>query len=195
MLTLDRRDCKLGTDHSGKTKEPKDGGEKIRLLTFELVDVPLDERELNAFLREPHAYRSLYNDGPDGVTPFLKCFKAMELDKPIDGAYVAITFGLDATEMAFADVKLSKIRLTLCDGGRTMLACKVTAAPTLDETLAALIEQFGNDIEVELRAEPPGAQQDLPLNQHGEGETVTEFPGRNTKRRGRPRKDSEHRAH
>lgn len=186
MLTLDRRDCTLGFDYSGKGKE-KDG-ELVRLLTFELEGIALDERELNAFLREPHAWRSLYNDGPDGVTPFLKCFKSLEVEKAIDGAYVALTFGLDQTEMAFAEVKLHKIKLSLAEGGKTLLSCKVTTAPTLDETLAELIEQFGTDIECELRAEPPGAQQDLPLNQHGEGEQSATPKKRG---RGRPRKNEQ----
>jgi hypothetical protein len=189
MLTLDKRDCTLGGDSSAKVKE-KDGVE-IRTLTFEVKEVMLDERELNAFIREPHAWRSLYNDGPDGAVPFLKCFKALELDGSIESAYVALTYGLDANEMAFADCKLSKIKLALCDGGKTALSCKVTTAPTLDETLAELFEQFGNAAEVEIRAEPPGAQQYLPLNKHGDGEQ----PATPKRGRGRPRKNGERRAH
>lgn len=188
MLTLDRRDCELGYNYAGKGKE-KDG-EKVRLLTFELSEILLDERELNAFIREPHAWRSLYNDGPNGVEPFLRCLKALELDAAIEGAYVALTYGLDANEMIFAECKLTKIKLALRDGGRTALSCKVTTAPVLDETLPELIEQFGSSIECELRAEPPGAQQDLPLNKHGDGEQ----PATGKKRRGR-RGNGETRAH
>lgn len=190
LLTLDRRECQLGGDHSGKTKE-KDG-QVTKLLTFELQDVSLDERELNAFLREPHAWRSLYNDGPDGITPFLKCFKALELEDSIEGAYVGLIYGLGENEMQFTECKLSRIKLALCDGGVTKLSCKVTTAPVLDETLPELFEQFGSRIECEIRAEPPGAQQDLPLNKHGEGEQ----PAQPRKRgRGRPRKNGEAHAH
>ena len=188
MLTLDRRDCKLGGDSSAKVKE-KDGVE-VRTLTFELQEVMLDERELNAFLHEPHAWSALYNDRNGEVAPFLRCFKALELEQAIEGACVALTYGLGANEMIFTECKLSKIKLALRDGGKTALSCKVTTAPTLDETLAELFELFGSAIECELRAEPPGAQQDLPLNQHGEGEQ-SEGP----RRRGHPRKNGEARAH
>lgn len=189
IITINRRECDLGGNHKGTTKE-KDG-QVTKLLTFELAEVELDERELNSFLREPHAWRSLYNDGPNGIEPFLKCFKAMELEDSIEGAYVALFYGLGEREMTFTECKLSKIKLALCAGGRTKLSCKVTTAPTLDDTLPELFEQFGNRIECELRAEPPGAQQDLPLNKHGAAEEVLSFPGRDgKKKRGRPRKNS-----
>jgi hypothetical protein len=177
MLSLTRRECELGGDHSGKTKEKN--GEVTKYLTFELHELELDSLELNAFLCEPHAFNSLYNNGPDGITPFLKCFKALELDASIEGAYLALYWGLDDTTMVFTECKLSKIQLVLCDGGLTKLSCKVTTAPVLDESLPALFEKFGEKIECELRAEPPGAQQDLPLNRHGEGEqSATRKPGR-----------------
>lgn len=188
MLTLNRRTCQLGGHHSGKTKE-KDG-QVVKLLTFELEAIELDERELNAFLSEPHAWRSLYNNGPDGITPFLRCFKALELEKSIEGAHVTLIYGLGEQEIAFNDCKLSKIKLALCEGGSTLLSCKVTTAPTLDETLAELFDQFGKPIECVLRAVPPGAQQDLPLNQHGTGEQPAKS------RRGRPcKQDSAPAAH
>lgn len=189
MLTLSRRECELGGDHSGKTKE-KDGV-VTKLLTFELNDVELDDRELNTFLREPHAFSSLYNITADGCFPFLKCFKALELEGTIEGAYVQLMWGLDDVEMSFSDCKLSKIRLALCDGGKTKMSCKVTTAPTLDETLAELFDKFGSHVECELRAEPPGAQQDLPLNSHGTGEQ-SEAPKKAARSK---RRNAEHRAH
>lgn len=181
MLTIDRRDCIIGEDASTKGKEVD--GEKVRTLTFELEGVMLEKRELNAFLSEPHAWDVLYNDKVDLPEPYLKCFKALELEKKIEGAYVALTYGLDANEMAFTDCTLSKIRLELCNGGLTSLSCKVTALPVLDASLAELFEQFGKSIECEIRAQPPGAQQELPLNKHGASEQP-EAPKRSRKRNG-----------
>lgn len=167
MLTLTSREAKLATKHSGDCKEVE--GKEVRTLTFELQEIMLDDTELNALLGEPHAHRSLYNFQRDGaVLPFLRCFKALELEQPITGAYVALEFG--GNTLKFAECKLSKIRLTLMEGGDTALSCKVTAEPALDATLAALIERLGGLVFVELRGLPPTAQRDLPLNQHGEGE-------------------------
>lgn len=166
MLTLRSRDCMLGTKHSGDTIERD--GEELRTLTFELTEVMLDAQELNCLLGEPHAHNSLYNHGRDGVRPFLKCFKSLELLKGIVGAFVQIEWM--ANEFTFTDCKLTKVKLELRDGGETALSCKVTCTPDLDASLADLIEKMGGGVSAEIRAEPPTAQQDLPLNTHGTGE-------------------------
>lgn len=166
MLTLSSREAMLGAKHSGNTVE-RDGAQ-VKQLTFELAEVMLDASELNCLLGEPHAHNSLYNHSRDGVRPFLKCFRSLELLKGIDGAFVQLTWS--ACEFSFVDCKLSKVKLELREGGETALSCKVTCAPALDETLAELFDKLGAEVSVELRAEPPTAQQDLPLNTHGTDE-------------------------
>ncbi len=181
MLTLNRRNCSLGNDYSGKVVQEE--GRLIRTLVFQLEEVLLDERELNALLGEPHAWTSLYNLSPDGaIVPFLKCFKSLEFEKSIETAHVKIVYGLD-TMQEFAGVTLSKIKLALREGGLTALTCKVRTAPTLDETLAELFEHFGKPVEAELTFLPPNAQRELPLNTHGGGEQND--TGTPTKTRGR----------
>jgi hypothetical protein len=182
MLILSQRGCQLGDDASSKGKEGEQG-EKLRTLTFELEGLILDDGELNALLAEPHAWDVLYDTSGGGAVPFLKCLKALEIDKPMEHAYVTLTYGIDRKVLIFSDCKLSKVKLVLQEGGNTSLSCKVTATPVLDESLAELFDQFGKHIECELRADN-STQQDLPLNQHGEGEQK-EKP----KRRGRPRKE------
>jgi hypothetical protein len=147
-------------------------GRIIRTLVFQLDEVLLDGRELNALLGEPHAWDSLYNNTDEEPVPFLKCFKSLEFEKSIDTATAVLFYGLDEVVQSFAGVTLSKIKLALRDGGMTAMSCKVRTAPTLDETLAQLFEHFGNPIECELILLPPGAQQELPLNTHGIGEQV-----------------------
>lgn len=180
MLTLQKRLCDLGGDQSSKVREKN--GEKFRLLTFAIEKFPLDERELNAFLRDPTAWRWMYTDRNGEVVPVQTCFKSHELREPIPLAYVAIWYGLGG-HVQFTECKLSKIKLACQDGGETLLSCKVTSPPILDETLAELFERFGDKVEVEIRGEPPGAQQDLPLNKAGEGEQ----PATRKRGRGRPR--------
>jgi len=101
MLTLSTRQCLLGGDHSGKTKD-KDGT-IVKTLTFELEDFLLDDRELNTLLGEPNAWNALYDDRNGEITPFLKCFKSLEFEKSIEGAFVKLVFGLDRTEITFTD--------------------------------------------------------------------------------------------
>lgn len=168
MLTITRRGCWLGNDYSGKVTE--EDGRVIRTLVFQVENLMLDERELNALLGEPHAWAALYNDSPDGPVPFLKCFKSLEFEKDIDTAAIKIMYGLDSVQ-EFVGITLSKIKLALREGGQTAMSCKVRTAPTLDERLAHLFEHFGNPIECELTLLPPNAQKELPLNTHGLGET------------------------
>lgn len=54
----------------------------------------------------------------------------------------------------------------------------MTTKPTLDDTLPLLFEQFGKTVDAELRGNDPNAQKDLPLNQHGEGESTGKKRGR-----------------
>ena len=166
MLTLNRRLCDLGGDQSSKTRA-KDG-ETIRTLTFAIENYPLDEQELNAFLRDPHAWRWMYSDVNGEVKPVQTCFKSHELRKPISSAYLGVWYGLSGY-IAFTDCKLTKIKLACKDDntGETLLSCKVTTPPILNETLAELFKRFGTKVEVEIRGEPPGAQMDMPLNAHG----------------------------
>jgi len=172
MLTLNRRLCDLGGNQSSKTRD-KDG-ETIRTLTYEIENYPLDEQELNAFLRDPHAWRWMYSDVNGEIKPVQTCFKSHEMRKPIESAYMGLWYGMSGY-IAFTECKLTKIKLACQDGGETLLSCKVTTPPILNETLAELFERFGAKVEVEIRGEPPGAQQDLPLNTFGaKGAPATE---------------------
>lgn len=179
MLSLSTRDARLGQKFSGKPLKAAEL-ESPRLLTFELEDIELDAQELNVLLQEPHAHASLYNHTRDGIRPFLKCFKALELDGAIEGAFVSLSWISSTVDFKFASAKLTAVKLTLgADEGKTLMRCKVTVEPTLDESLAELVAQMGKAVAIELRGEPPGAQQDLALNTHGEGEQPE------TRRRGR----------
>jgi hypothetical protein len=78
------------------------------------------------------------------------------------------------------------VKLTLgADEGKTFMRAKVTVEPALDDSLAELVAHMGHTVTIELRGEPPGAQQDLALgNKFGIGEEPPrgKRPGRNGKR-------------
>lgn len=170
MLSLSTRDARLGQKYSGKPLKASEP-DSPRVMTFEIEDIELDAQELNVLLQEPHAHASLYNHTRDGIRPFLKCFKALELEGSIEGAYVALSWISASVDFKFTTAKLSAVKLTLGpDEGKTFMRAKVTVEPTLDESLAELVAHMGHPVTVELRGEPPGAQQDLALNTHGTGE-------------------------
>ena len=176
MLNLDLRTCTLGVKSTTDGKEID--GEEVKLLTLVLEEVMIDSRELNVLLGEPHAWSVLFNTGRIPIEPYLKALKTLELKDPVNDAAVNLLFGLDRIAVSFAKVKLSKIKLELREGGETALSCKLTATPALDETFAQLLEHLGTQIECEMRFEAGGAQIDLPLNNFGEGEQLTDKPKR-----------------
>jgi len=167
MLNLDRRSCKLGLKSSTDGKEID--GTEVKLLTLNFGEISIKQRELNVLLGEPRAWSVLYNNAVKPPEPNLKSLRLFELREPIEDAAVTLHFG-ENRSVTFAQVTLSKIKLETQTGGDTAMSCKLTATPALDETFAEMLEHLGASIEVELRFEPGGAQQDLPLNNFGASE-------------------------
>lgn len=178
MFVLTERLGVLGEKYSGSKSEK---------FTFEIVCMPMDELETNAFFGHPHAYSRLHcyvkgntdYDAPDAIKlePFLPGIKSIEIKKPIKGAFIQLRYGLsNERTMQFSDCTLSKITIPLGEDGETGIGFKVTAPPVLDETLSELIALFGKAALIEVRSYPPDAQKEIPLNQHGEGEQPAEGP-------------------
>lgn len=149
MLSLPKRACLLGATMSSKTKIVK--SVKLRLL------------------RDPHSWDWHFQEVNRELVPRQTCYKSHELARPIPSAFVGVYFAAigSPVEVEFTECKLSKIKLAPMEGGDTVLSCKVTTPPILDETLPQLFRQFGEVVEIEIRGEPPGAQRDLPLNSVG----------------------------
>lgn len=166
MLTLNQRDCRLGEKYAGK----KIADKEARSLKLDLEEIMLDDVELNCLLGEPHAHQVLYNMGRKPIEPYLKAVKALELSEAITGAHVEIYYQYGTAKVEMPKAKLSKIRLELRAGGQTAMSCTVEAVPALDHHIVDLIDRIGTGVEVMIAAVPPGLQQDLPLNSHGEGE-------------------------
>jgi hypothetical protein len=161
MLNLDRRKCFLGI--RSKTDSKHHDGTESKVMTLELEEIPLTKRELNALMMEPHAWDSLFHDVNGKVEPFLRSLKRLELCEPVKQAYVELVYGLHRREVKLSECKLTKVKLEL-RGGEAIMSCKLVADAVLDEFYGELIEHLGDPIEVEMRFEPPGQQQDLPLN-------------------------------
>jgi hypothetical protein len=168
MLSLNLRPARLNQDHSGKSHEKE--GQVTKLLKYGLDDIPLDAQEMGVITQEPYAARALYDEDKQGVKrPFLACFNPLHFNESIEGAYVMVRLK-GGKELKHTECKLTGISFTKTEGGTTLMSLKVTTAPALDASLAEFYSQFGEQVDVEIRGELPGAQKDLPLNSHGAGE-------------------------
>jgi hypothetical protein len=185
MLNLDRRKCFLGI--RSKTDSKHHDGTESKVTTLELEQIPLEARELNALLAEPHAWDSLFNQTNGVAEPFLKSLKRLELGSPVKQAYVELAYGLHNRTVRLTECKLTKVKLELLSGGKVHMSCKIVAIAELDEYFGQLIEHLGDPIEIEMRFEPPGQQQDLPLNTF-KGDGAPPSTDEKPKRRGRPPK-------
>lgn len=170
MFILSERFITLGAKYSGTKKEQ---------FKFEVENVPLEADELNQLLGSPFAYGRLHcysltertDDDLPKLEPFLPGLKTLEIERPLEGAYIQLRYGLSNDRLVrFTSCTLSKIKLELGENGATTMSAQVKAPPVLDETLTELIGQFGQPILCELRSYPPDAQPELPLNSFGIGE-------------------------
>lgn len=187
MITITQRDCRLGPKYQGKHHEAKDTKPERQTLKVQLEGIELDETEFNALFQDPNAWRLLH----DTEGPALKLLQKFELKGlTFDGAHVTLFHSLGAKRIEMAKAKLSKVTLHIHDeeaSGATTLALTIEGEPPMNAGLVQLLERVGQGIEVEIRADHPDAQKDLPLNTHGTGEQPDK-PGR--RRRGgrsRPR--------
>jgi len=165
MLSLNLRPARLNQDHRGKSKEVN--GEVTKLLTFGIDAMLLDESELGALTGVAHAFRSLFDTSGAQPEPVLPCFKPQQFLEDIEGAAVTVRLKGGA-EYRFTNCVLSKLRVHVVTGG-PQLSCKVLTAPALDATLAPLVANFGELVDVELHGSTPSDQKELPLNSHGTG--------------------------
>jgi hypothetical protein len=159
----------------------------MKVTQIELEDIPLDRTEFNALLLDPHAWDALFNDVNGKIEPVLKRVKALQLKESVAQAYVSIVHGLHEAEVEFKEVKLSKVCLELRDGGEVAMSCKVRGPATLDESFGLFMDKLGDSIEVEMRFEPPGQQQSLPLNSVGANERGTSSVGTPAQERAKAR--------
>jgi len=182
MFALTSRPAKLNQDHSGSSKE-KDG-RVTKFLNFGLEDVPLDETDLGAVTNNAYAYRAMYNLNGAQPEPFFDCFKPREMTEDVENACVEIRLH-GGTEFKFTNCTVSKIRLKETKGGITHLSCRVLTESPLNASLAELVQNMGEIIDVAIHGSAPQDQAQMSLNTHGDGEEAEQ--GEN-KPRGRGRK-------
>jgi hypothetical protein len=170
MFILSERFITLGAKYAGTKKEH---------FKFELENIPLEPEEVNQLFGSRfahgrlHCYSLTERDEPDlpKLEPFLPGLKTLEIERPLEGAYIQLRYGLSNDRLVrFVSCTLSKIKVELGENGATTMSAKVQAPPVLDETLTELIGQFGQPVLCELRSYPPDAQPELPLNKFGTGE-------------------------
>lgn len=178
MITITQRDCRLGPKYAGRLVEAKDSAPERRTLKLQLEGIELDEAEFNALFQDAHAWRLLHED----TGPSLALLKQFELKGlAFEGAHVTLWHSLGAQRIEVKAAKITKITLHIGDvaaSGSTTLGITVEGEPPLDASLVQLLERVGGGIEVEIRADHPDAQTDLPLSTHGEGEQPATGPTR-----------------
>lgn len=188
MFNIQDRPAKVGANINSRGEHH--GEEIVTALDVPLEDIMLDEQELNALLREPLAYRALFNLERGGrvVEPLFPKIKPIALREKLEEATVIINFGLDEW-VKLVPAKLAKIKIEPRAGGLTAMSCTIQSTPELAEPIARLLGKLNNEVVISIDGGQWGAQQDLPLNQAGEDEEPEAPRDEAPKRgRGRPRK-------
>lgn len=175
MFTMTQR---LGTlDPKAKlaTRTAKDG-EEYSQLVFEVCDLEVTDTEVNAIFSSPRAYAVL-----KALHAEIKGIKAIELDDKIEGATVVVRLAAvsaqNGPEFTFNGCTVSKLRLEHLESDAVKASFRVTAKPALNAQFGELVAKFGHTAMVELRADSPLAQAELPLNGVGANERITSSIG------------------
>lgn len=149
------------------------GDDKKTAFRIPVTHVMLEARELNAMLEDPFTHHFMFTTKagdamPVGRFPQLQPFA---FKYKFENGNVKIKYGIDGA-IEFTACKITKVKLQPRDGGMCEIQFLVHTIPVLDVHAAHFLGQVGKEIEIEVHAELSGedAQQDLPLNQHGEGE-------------------------
>lgn len=175
MLTLTQRLGTLDPKAKAATRTAKDG-EEYSQLVFEISGVDVSDVEVNSLFASPNAHRSL-----QAVHAELKGIKAVELDEKIEGAFLSLrTAAVSAAngpEFQFTQCRIDKVQLNAA----MQVSFRCTTKPALDGRFGELIARLGHTVMLELRADTPSAQADLPLNTIGGDAPAAEKP-----KRGRP---------
>lgn len=156
MLKITRRAAKVGP--SINTRTEKHGEDDVTALDIPLREIVLAPAGLEELM--PGAGERLFDDAHE---PVFGRWKALTLREKIESANVTLWLGLAPTELAFTDVKLSRVTVTPTSGGGATLQCTVQVTPDLDESIAQLLEHLNRQVEVELVCENFGSQGELDL--------------------------------
>ena len=167
MLTVTQRLGTLDAKAKLATRTAKDG-EGYSQLVFEVTEVEVDDTEVNAIFSTPQAYVAM-----KALHKAVKGIKAIELEEKFEGATVVVRLAavsaVNGSEFTFSDCRIDKIKFGALESESMMLSYRVTAKPALDVRFGELVSRFGHTAIVELRADSPLAQKDLPLNSFTDG--------------------------
>lgn len=163
MLTLSRRDAKIGRNIPFRTQDH--GDEPVRACDIAVSGLHLEAGEFNALLKEPRAHNAFFVTRPGSklMDPLIRDFKPFELTDKIEHADVVIFVGLQGSEIKLGTCKLKGVSLELKAGGMVEFSCTVQTTPTLDKRIAQLIDHMGSSVQIEISYEHNAEQPDLNL--------------------------------
>lgn len=185
MLTLTPRLGTLDAKARFANRTAKDGDEYAQLV-FEVTEQEVTDVEVNAIFANPNAYRSI-------KAMFRDCagVKAVEFDEEIEGATVVVRVAAvsakNGPEFTFDACRVDKLWFGRLESESLAFSYRVTAKPALNGQFGQLVERFGHTAMIELRGESPNAQESLPLNTVGAGESGTSSIGSPEEERERAR--------
>ena len=161
-MYLSKRPAKVGNQIPSRGE--MHGDDSVTALDIPLTDVMLNERELGEIMRQPLAFKALFDDSNGMRMPFFAHIKPIALDEKIEGASIVITHGVAADSIRLANVKLAKIKVQPCAGGMTAMDCTVQCTPELNEEVAHMLGWINSQVEVEIDGGEFGAQAELPMD-------------------------------
>lgn len=167
MLSIEDMHCMMGKISNNLECH---GEQEITEFSIPITGIMLTAQEVNAFLEDPYADRSFFNNKRELQEPMPWCSKtSITLNDRYDGAIATITVSGDQ-EIEFKDARLNKITLTPKLGGLTQMDFQLQIAPGLGRENLLLQEHQNREIvlciaDAKIALKKKGRQKELPLQQ------------------------------
>jgi len=197
-LSLSSRPCLIGA--SINTRTEKHGDEDVPAVDIPVAGIMLTAEELGALVGDAYAHKALFDTKGKRMDPALPYFESFQLKHKFEGAAVDFELGLHKQHVGLDGAKLAGIKLTPRAGGLTEMSCKVQCVLHAADDVGQLIQHLNREAQIEVtdaaqvEEKASSKQQDLPINNFGDGEQPEGDTGKG-KRRGRKPRDGAEATH
>jgi|ERR1700728_3876427 hypothetical protein len=135
MLTLDRRDCKIGT--AINTRRELHGEEPVPAMDIPIAEIHLSREELQALFDDKTVWDSWFDLRKGDKLPepagWVKECKAFARGDKFKDSQAILYVGLKPEVITLVNVKLSKLKLKPLVGGLTALSLTIQCTPEMEK--------------------------------------------------------------
>ncbi len=140
----------------GEGEEGGDAGEFDAGIKLQFLDIPVNEKFVNAVCDHPNAWGFLFNIVPGKqIEPASQRVRKLKVDEKFNGGSASIEWGI-ANSIDLTNTRVGGIVITADNGGAKM-RCWVQGIPPEDANVVALLKHGGGQVKLSMKFGEAGA--------------------------------------